>query len=89
MANELEAIGLNNCGVSLLERGAVWEALETFQYARACLDEEQPARARMMCQCRLLHASGPPPFFSLLENISQQRGALTTTRSLQLYEDFL
>lgn len=55
MSSQIIAIGLNNCGVSLLERGLLWQALEKCHCAITCLDEEQPRQG--LCCCRLM--AGP------------------------------
>ena len=78
MANEVEAIGLNNHGDALLEKGAVWEAYETFQYAQACLDEERGWPN--VCQCRLINTLGDLPF-----SLSEQNYPLCTHPDM-LYE---
>jgi len=56
MSSHFESAGLNNHAVALLEKGSLWDAFETFNYALACLNDEQDRRPT--CCCRLLNACG-------------------------------
>ncbi len=55
MSSRMQATALNNHAVSLMQRGSLWQALETCQSAIACLDDDQPLLNH--CCCRFL--AGP------------------------------